>query len=483
MLKKTIKIHDKFSIVINVTYDKIFKRKISEYTSITYLFFPDSLNINNNTYPSTKFYNDVRLFIKYNTPNYKINEIIEKADSPLVKLEKQTKKFIKNNSTKNSLLYEDQVKMFASIFSSLLSKQTDKFLTIQKLSFIKIDDYLDIISKILTKYRVLVDKTATSSLHLDSKRFIYYADEHISNVVELQMTRLYNYLQDQFSEKELISIIKIIDFEQKYKKKKAYSSPKDKSIRSEELLYKRNQLKKYIDSVFFLKQEIRKDGTVLEQTLLAISAGFAMVFSTGIAFYFQQYYGNFTTPFFIALVVGYMLKDRIKGVMSMLFVSKSSSLFYDYKIKITNSLDKKIGLFKESFAFIPFNKLGLAITKYRFKDRIINTKSLREQIIQYKKKVIIYPEKFGNDLPDEDIVSLTDITRFNFQRFIQYMDDPEKDFILVKKGEIHNKVADKVYPINIIQKYFTKEGIEFNRFRIIMSRNGIKRIEKVSIFD
>jgi hypothetical protein len=59
------------------------------------------------------------------------------------------------------------------------------------------------------------------------------------------------------------------------------------------------------------------------------------------------------------------------------------------------------------------------------------------------------------------------------------MDDPEKDFILVKKGELYTKVADKVYPINIIQKYITAEGTEFKRYRIIMNRDGIKRIEKV----
>lgn len=91
-------------------------------------------------------------------------------------------------------------------------------------------------------------------------------------------------------------------------------------------------------------------------------------------------------------------------------------------------------------------------------------------------------EKQGSlhsDLPDDKILGLIDITRFNFHRFIQYMDDPEKGYFLIKKGEVYPKVADKVYPINIIQKYFTEEGLEYRRYRIIMSRNGIKRIEKV----
>lgn len=61
------------------------------------------------------------------------------------------------------------------------------------------------------------------------------------------------------------------------------------------------------------------------------------------------------------------------------------------------------------------------------------------------------------------------------------MDDPTKEYILIKKGEVYNKVANKIYHINIIQKYYTEEGIEFSRYRAIMNRNGIKRIEKVLI--
>jgi hypothetical protein len=237
-----------------------------------------------------------------------------------------------------------------------------------------------------------------------------------------------------------------------------------------------------MDSVFFLKQDIRKDGAVFEQTLLALAAGLAMIFSTGIAFYFQKNYGNFTTPFFVALVVSYMLKDRIKGIISGLFVSKSNSFFYDYKIKITNSLNKKIGVFKEDFGFVAYKKLEASVKKLRLKELVLDVdmESLGEQIIQYKKKIVLYPDKFGSDLSDASISGITDITRFNFHRFIQYMDDPKKDYTLVKKGEVYTKYANKVYHINIIQKYFTVNGIEYTRNRVIMNRNGILRIDNMS---
>ncbi|MCB0475111.1 MAG: hypothetical protein KDC69_05510 [Flavobacteriaceae bacterium] len=484
MLRSTFKIHDKYSVVIEVTYDKVFEKKKSEYITSTYLFFPNSLNINSKTYPATKFYNDVRLFIKYNTPNYTFNDIDAGKDSLLNNLKKNTETFLNQQSEKNRSLYRDQVKMFAATFCSLLSEETQKIIHKKNKSAEALLPFLEKIVQIQADFRILVNKINNTSLEFRNKKIIFYADEHMSNSVEFQMMLLFNYLKKiKFDEKTIVMVVNLINKEQKYKKQKEYDSPKDKHIDPDNLLYKRSQLKKFIERVFFLNQEIRKDGAVFEQTVLALAAGLAMVFSTSIAFYFQRSYGNFTTPFFIALVLSYMMKDRIKGLISLLFVSKSSSFFYDYKIKITNALSKKIGLIKENFVFVPVKKLSTKIKKSRFKDMIVQLgeNSLNEQVIQYKKKVLIYPKRFGNDLPDRNITGLTDITRLNFHRFIQYMDDPQKEYILVKKGEVYTKVANKLYYINIIQKFYTESGIQYGRHIVLMNRNGIKKIEQVPL--
>ncbi|RLD26007.1 MAG: hypothetical protein DRI54_03725 [Bacteroidetes bacterium] len=282
MIKSKIKIHDKFSIVIDITYDKIFKRKKSKYTTITYLFFPNSLNVNHKTYPSTKFYNDVRLFIKYDTPNYNLSDINIGERSLLQNLTKNTRKFIKNRSEKNRSRFKDQVKMFAATFCSLLREETYLLIRAKELSANKIDAYLGKNTLILSDFRELVEIINNSSIKDKDKDVVFYADEHISNVMEVQLMKLYNHLKNKKkSDEKLTAVVKLIDGEQNYKKEKVYDSPKDKNINPEDLLYKRNQLKKYIESVFFLNQEIRKDGAVFEQSILALAAGLAMVFSTG----------------------------------------------------------------------------------------------------------------------------------------------------------------------------------------------------------
>lgn len=471
-------------MVIDVTYDKVFKKNKSKYTTLTYLFIPDTLNINDKTYPASKFYNDVRLFLKYDTPGYSLEDMYKGESTLLKNLSRYSEKFIKEKNNKKFSLFKDQVKMFAATFSSLIREKTDSLIR-KETSSNSIQDFLEIIQAILLEYRTILSDISSSQVQ-EQRNIVIYADEHMSNVVEQQLMKLYNHLKKKESDEKIqLAVVSLINSEQKYKKQIDYYSPKDKNIKPEELLYKRNQLKKYIENVFFLNQNIRKDGTWIEQSMLALAAGMAMVFATSIAFYYKQMYGDVTMRFFIALVISYMLKDRVKGLVSLLFISKSNSLFYDYRIKVVDSISKKVGVIKENFAFVPKRKLGPRIKKHRLKDLVVkmSIESISEQVLQYKKKITIYHKRFGNNLPDENIVGLTDVTRLNFHRFLQYMDDPKQDYILVKKGEVFNKAADKMYHINIIQKYYTEDGVEFSRYRVIMNRNGIRRIEKIALED
>jgi len=70
MIEDSVKIHDNFSLEIKSIYENISKRKKTKYDTITYLFIPNGLNINNQTYSNSKFYNDVKVYIRYNASEY-----------------------------------------------------------------------------------------------------------------------------------------------------------------------------------------------------------------------------------------------------------------------------------------------------------------------------------------------------------------------------------------------------------------------------
>lgn len=486
MIQNSVKIHDNFSLEIKSIYENTSKRKKTKYDTITYLFIPNGLHINNQTYPKTKFYNDVKVYIRYNASEYTLEEIINLKTGPLNLFIKSVKNIVKEKSTKKNILdFEAKVKLLGAILNNSLKLQTHYF-KFQKLADLQLSnqEFFNQLKEILHIYRTQIPIIENSSLDENIKNIIKLGDEYLSNISNYYTIQLLEHFKKISTEKsDLKIIIQFIKEEQEYRKTQNFDISKDDDYYDETLLHKRSQLKKYIDGVLFLTRDVRKDGAFVEQSVFAIAAGLAMVFSTGIAFYYQQVYGNFTLPFFIALVVGYMFKDRIKASIGLLFISKASSFFYDYKIKIKDLQNNLIGITKENFVFVPFEKLGPKVKKHRVKDGYLDADYdfYGEQIIQYKRKIEVYPKKFGQEISDKRLNSLVDITRISFNRFITQMDDPKKSYSILKKGKIINRVGNKIYHINVIQKFYSEQGIEFKRYRIIMNRKGIKRVENIAL--
>jgi hypothetical protein len=480
MIKDNIKVHDNFSIEIKLIYENIFKKKKTRYDTITYLFVPNGLNINSQTYTQAKFYNDVKVYIRYEAPYYELNELLELATSPLNNLNAIAYQLNSKKATKQRRLeLQSATKMLGAVLNkALIAKISD----IKKHKEQNIPAFLQLLDKVITDYRNIIKRY--DKINKDPKRILELGDEYISNITSYYLINFHQYcLDNNVNNESLQEIVKFISEEQKYRKARDYDIDNEDDFYDESLLYKRSQLKKYIESVLFLNRDVRKDGTFFEQSVFAISAGIAMIFSTAIAFYYQSIYGNFTLPFFVALVIGYMFKDRIKSLVGMMFISRANSLFYDYKVKIKDAKNNNIGKIKENFTFVPLNKLGPKVKIHRFKENLLQTDyDLNgEQIIQYKKKITLYPGKFGKEISDSRLNNLVDITRINLYRFISQMDDPKRKYSLVKKGKIITRVGNRVYHINIIQKFYTENGIEFKRYRVIMNRKGIKRIEKVDL--
>ena len=480
MIEDKLKVHDNFSIEIKLIYENIFKKKKTRYDTITYLFIPNGLNINSQNYTKAKFYNDVKVYIRYNAPHYKLKELLDLKTSPLNQLNILVYNLYSDKKTKKSRLeFETNIKILGAIINNTLITEISE---LKKYKGEYILNFLKELKDVINSFRNFIKRN--DKLKKDLKIILELGDEYISNVTSYYLLKVHKYcLNNNIDEKSLKAIVDFISEEQKYRKSQGYDIDNEDDFYDETLLYKRSQLKKYIYGVLFLSRDIRKDGTFFEQSVFAISAGIAMIFSTAIAFYYQSVYGNFTLPFFLALVVGYMFKDRIKYLFGLLFISRANSIFYDYKIKIKDSKNNNIGVIKENFTFVPLNKLGPKVKAHRSKDKLLQADyNLNgEQIIQYKKKIILYPKKFGKGMSDDRLNSLADITRINFYRFISQMDDPKKEYSLVKKGKIITRTGNKVYHINMIQKFYTENGIEFKRYRIIMNRKGIKRIEKVDL--
>lgn len=128
-------------------------------------------------------------------------------------------------------------------------------------------------------------------------------------------------------------------------------------------------------------------------------------------------------PFFVALGVSYILKDRIKEFARYYLVHKLSNKFFDQKINI-NMDDKIIGTEKESFDYIDPKKIPEMVMLLRKENPVsedINT--LRnDNLILYTKMILLNREKL-DELSFYEIPGIKEIIRFNISNFMFKMDN------------------------------------------------------------
>jgi len=491
MIKEKIRIHggESFEIDLGYLYDN--EKKSSTYNIDAYIFTPRGLDINNSTYSKKKFFQDLKTNIRFTTPIYELNQIIEGKDSALEKLNGSIDAFLKKPNKENAKQYRYHIKMFVSIFRSSLSKHTRRVLS-KKIDSEKkelIDKLPEYINSIVNSYRELYVKLNVDSVEQREKNVFKFGNEFISYSVEKQLLilirKLSKHKNDAFAE-ELNIFQQILEDELNYQKNNRILRIKTSDSKSNEsIVYRKGILRKFAEDRLFLNTSTEKEGVMVEQLIFSLAAGFAMIFATSVAFFSQQYYGNFTMPFFIALVFSYMAKDRIKELVRSKINNRiQAKYFFDHKTEIISG-DEGIGICRESFDFVEDKKIPLEVKKIRKRGHLteIDNDWKGENVMRYQKRVTIYNKRFKKVFKEYEISGIKDIVRLNTSRFTTKMSSPylpfnawsEKDKKVVKvKGE-------KVYHFNIILVFKYKKERHIKRYRVFLNKKGIKRIEKVTI--
>jgi len=305
----------------------------------------------------------------------------------------------------------------------------------------------------------------------------------MSNVIEQHTFKLLRSIEKN-KNKEIATIrtkvIEAIRQEIEYKKEKGFSvAEKKEPKRNRDLVFRLGLLKKFAENELFLTANKKRDGVLIEQVYYSIAAGISMIFATAIAFSFQIKYGNFTIPFFVALVVSYMLKDRIKDLGRYYFAYKLGRSYFDHKTKISLK-GKNIGWSKEAMDFISESKVPIEVLKIRDRSAILdaNNRSFSEKIILYRKLVRIFRNKLDSCI-QYNTSGINDIIRFNISGYINKMDNPDFPlFITDDSNSVKIIKGERTYYLNMIMQLKNEDQLIYKRYRVVLNRDGILDIEK-----
>jgi hypothetical protein len=485
VIEQNVKFHDKFSVELKLGF--IARKKVlkNNFTLNLWMFIPESLDINRFTYSKEDFYTDIKSNIRLITPVFLLRDIAERKCPVFENLETAFHQLASEPTRSHRAEYEYQIKMFLSVLKSSLRSE------INHISNCKEEDleyltahFLDYLRGITAQYRSLYFIINVPTITSELMEYFNYGDEFMSNLAEsntfilLRNVKGKHYINFDALKNSLLTYV---EEEIEYKKSKNFLIvDRDNKKENTGIVFRLGVLKKYMESHLFLNTDKQKDGIIAEQLLLSLAAGISMVFATFIAFSVQQKYGNLTMPLFVALVVSYMLKDRIKEYGRYYLAHKMSTRYFDHKISMSVS-ESEVGWVKESMDFIDYGKIPIAVQECRQKFSILQSISRKasERAILYRTQMFIDRNKL-DDSSKYHISGINSIIRFNFTTFLKNMDNPEFPMFYPDKEEGFLMVKGlKLYYINLVMEKICEDQNELVKYRIAINRKGIHSIEKV----
>lgn len=485
MIDILTKIHDRFSIEFKMGFRTRPRQRRNDFSVYMWIFLPNSLDINPATYPKSEFYRDVKSNIRLITPRYSLHEIAAGSAVPLHRLEAAFAALAASPSRQTAAEYEYRIKMFAAIVKSALRDEINCIRRNRQPKSIAelCRSYARSIGHITGEFHRLHTLLETPDIPEEARNYYRFGDEFLCGIIARYTLRLLRHLETQADLRPAIvrGLAGLVRKVQAYGLRMGYETLRaDDPRRNRALVFRAGVLKKYIESALFLKAPKKRDGAVIEQLYYSIAAGLSMIFATVVSFSFQQRFGNFTTPLFIALVISYMLKDRIKELMRYYFAHRIGSRYFDNKATVRIK-GRPIGWIKEGMDFLSEEKVPPEVMNLRSRSPLLQAENRisDEKIILYRKSVHI-----DRDELDRRSVYATDgindIIRLHVSSFIRKMDDPQITLCTLDENDRTQAVAcDKVYFVNILLQYRYDDRVVYRRFRIAMTRAGIDSIDEM----
>ena len=167
MISIQAKHHDNFSVEFKIGYNCAEHGGKEKFSVNSWIFVPNSLDINPENYGKKQFYCDIKSNVRLITPVYSLQDLAQDTSLPLASLRKALENVV-SNPTKSSLnAYEYHLKMFAAIFKSALRDYVTDLTNATSLENAEdlVDDYVESARKVLSKFRSLyhiIDVPATS---------------------------------------------------------------------------------------------------------------------------------------------------------------------------------------------------------------------------------------------------------------------------------------------------------------------------------
>jgi hypothetical protein len=492
LLQNRLDIHDRKQFEIKLEYQPSGADDETRYLVETYVFLPASLNIDEETYPRAAFYADIHNYVRFKTPVMGLEEVLASDGSPLAKLEAGLRTGL---SSEPELVY--QVKLLSCIFRGALRRFAQEvgarcvgpWRGEEENARLDADARAmqDGVRRVLVRFREWARSANECRLQEKTRASIRLVDEYMSLTVEqffrkavadmdaLPRSAIFIELRKDLMEEVLR--------EERYRKEHGLRSVLSPTGDNEDYIHRFGFLKKFCMNILFLSAQRNQKRQGWEEVLFALAAGVAMAFATAVALWAQVRFTQVSLNFFLIMVVGYMMKDRIKEGLRRILSQVASRHLFDRTARIVDPVTGRcLGTCKEKVDYGRAVRVPEAVEALRSHDDFITVAQgeLAETVLRYQKQVVLDAELLPRTGPGPG--GVTDIIRLNVERFLRDMDEPEYalEYVDLEDFSVGRVRGAKCYQVDLAFRFIVHEAkqerVSLQLVRLVLDRNGIKRM-------
>lgn len=491
-----VHIRDKWQFELKSEFQPKSGLKSSVSTQEFYLFIPNALQITESTYHKNQFYQDQTNLIRYKTPEFTFDELLNRRNlrSPMTRLLLLCHG---PDSPENRTDMSEELKLLANVVRSTLRKRVRELVDAlhEGAPAEKLHHLIEQLCRDLEHLHTAYAEAETSFLANWKDEIFYkqfsYIREFIESSVEHYLTGLLENIRlgarADLADCDRMLCDELLTQKYHHNPLQIHQPQIDRAgnLGNEDILYRSGMLNKFVLDVLLLNINRFSVDQQFQNWIGAMSAGIAMLIYFSLFIWLGNVFIINSGPFIAFTVMIYILKDRIKEGIKNLSYQHAFKWFSDLKTVIRSPDQKRdLGVIKESFSFLDPKQISPEIRQSRNAEfhTILETYQRPESVLYYKRSVEIK----APTVHDARRLSFNIIFRFNIHRFLLKASNAVETHVLLDPAtrRLLNVRLPKVYHLNLIIRNTTIQPnsppiVEFKKLRIIIDKNGIKRIEQL----
>jgi hypothetical protein len=490
--------------------------ELKRYEIDTYLFVPNTMGINKDTYKIDEFYADLTHLMRVRTPELErapgqpltLPQMAAVDDYLLDSLEAEARKELHDLTIHEikllgCFLYTELKKLQQQV-TRAVNRKSEQFLSQYRPRLAR---SLESVHRELRKYRdTYMQRVRDEELLLDSdvRRAFLLVDEYLSYRLESALVNVVRLLKPHHGVMEdvLDQCEALLLGELHYRSEHLSNGNSGAELH----YYRLGLLKKFISEVLFLKTERISRDYMYRNAVAALGASLAAAFATLAQIQTTQMmmqgqdYGGWQIALLVCIgVIVYVFKDRIKDLTKDHFNARLKSWLPDYDVHLHYThyandgkrVDSFLGNSQEFCRYVSRRTLPKDILYLRDVGHRSELEPERlENVIYYNKRLEVgLRQELREHFGDARVRRIHDVLRFDVSRFLAKLDNPRKDLTYFDpQNGIRTIEAPKVYHVNLVFRYTLTEwkrgkrlstSVDVERIRLVLNKKGIIRIETV----